>query len=259
MINKKEIENIVGSCGVCSFDAVKDNLLPCRKIKELPENSKSIIVFVFPYKVKEEKPLNISRYAAVCDYHTVVQNILAKHCENLKKVFPKSSFAPFCDNSPVPEVSAAVKAGLGVKGKNGLLINDTYGSFVFIGEIVTDLDIEYTSFDKSCLNCGACLSACPVDLCKENCLSALTQQKKPFTEEQIKLFKKGNSIWGCDICGEICPMNKDKSLTYINEFVESYRNAYIVGEDTTDRPYNWRGKEVIERNFHLHPNTTTPP
>ncbi len=248
MISKKQIENIVGECGVCAFADIKDNLLPCRKIKEIPKNAKSVVVFIFPYRVKEEKPLNISRYAAVCVYHTVVQNILEKHCEKIRKAFPQNVFVPFCDNSPIPEVSAAVKAGLGVKGKNGLLINDRYGSFVFIGEIVTDLEIESTNFDRVCLNCDACLKACPMMLCKENCLSALTQQKKDFTEEQIERFKKGNSIWGCDICGEICPMNKDKELTYIKEFIETYRNSYTSGEDTTNRPYMWRGKEIIERN-----------
>ena len=251
MISKEKIEKIVGSCGVCSFSNIKENLLPCRKIKEIHEKAKSVIVFVFPYKVKEEKPLNISRYAAICDYHNVANQILTRFCQALKTEFNENSFVPFCDNSPVPEVLAAVKAGLGVRGKNGLLINETFGSFVFIGEIVTDLEIEHTNFDNTCINCGACDKACPVSLYKENCLSSITQQKKELNKREKELLKKAGCVWGCDICSEICPMNKGKEFTYIEEFIKTYRNAYNKGEDTANRPYIWRGKEIIERNHNI--------
>lgn len=251
MINKTEIEKITGSCGVCAFDDIKDRLLPCRKINLIPQNAKSVVLFTFPYKVKEEKPLNISRYAAVNDYHPVVENILKGYCENLKKAFPDNEFVPFVDNSPVPEVTAAVKAGLGVKGKNGLLITKEYGSFVFIGEIVTDLLIESANGSKACIGCDACLKTCPVALNKENCLSKITQQKSALTHEQIQLIKNSGCVWGCDICSNVCPMNNNAKTTFIKEFIDSYRHSYVKGEDTANRPYIWRGKEIIERNHNI--------
>lgn len=234
--------------GVCSFDEVKDKLINCRKISEIPENAKSIIVFAFPYKVKEEKPLNISRYAAVTDYHVVVENFLNSYCSALKKEFKNNAFVPFVDNSPIPEVYAGAVSGLGVKGKNGLLITKEYGSFVFLGEIVTDLHIQSESNYKECIDCGLCKKLCPVSLNKEICISKITQQKKDLSEEQIALIKENGSVWGCDICAENCPLNKGKKLTNIEEFVNSYRNSFKNTEDSANRPYNWRGKEVILRN-----------
>ena len=236
---------------VCSFGAVSDKLINCRKKAEIPENAKSIIMFAFPYKVKNEKPLNISRYAAVTDYHEVVENILNNYCSALKKEFSDNEFVPFVDNSPIPEVYAGALSGLGVKGKNGLLITKEYGSFVFIGEIVTDLYIESKENYAECINCGLCEKVCPVSLNKENCISKITQQKKEPDKEQIALIKESGSVWGCDICAEICPMNKDKKLTDIKEFVNSYRDFFTPEEDEAHRPYNWRGKEYVIRNIDI--------
>ena len=237
--------------GVCSFDLIKDRLLECRKKADIPENAKSVIVFTFPYKVFEEKPENISRYAAVRDYHPVIESFLKEYAEKLKAVYKENLFNVFVDNSPVPEVYCAAAAGLGVIGENGLLITEKYGSFVFIGEIVTDLYIPCENKVNYCINCGACRKACPVGLNKEKCLSAVTQKKKELTEEEISLIKNNGTVWGCDICAEACPMNKEKELTHIKEFTDSYRNSYSPDEDPTNRPYIWRGKNVIDRNNNI--------
>lgn len=244
-------ENSPFPFGVCSFEAVKDKLINCRKKAEIPENAKSIIIFAFPYKVREEKPLNISRYAAVTDYHTVVEKYLTDYCKVLGNEFKNNRFVPFVDNSPIPEVYAGAVSGLGVEGKNGLLITKEYGSFVFLGEIVTDLYIESQNKYSSCINCGLCERLCPVALNKENCISKITQQKKDLTDEQKDLIKKNGSVWGCDICSDNCPLNKGAKLTDIKEFISSYRQKYEIGEDFANRPYSWRGKEVIERNVLL--------
>ena len=137
IINKNGIRD----AGFCAFDLVKERLLPCRAMRRLPENAKKVILLLFPYKVRDAHPENICRYAAVPDYHDITQKYLLNITDDLKKEFPEYKFESFADNSPIPEVSAAAAAGLGVYGENGLLINKTYGSWCFICEIVTDLEI----------------------------------------------------------------------------------------------------------------------
>jgi epoxyqueuosine reductase QueG len=129
--------------GICPFEKVKDNLIECRAKSRLPENPETVIVACFPYLLNDSayKNRNISKYAVVTDYHEVAVARLRKAAEKLKSIYPDNSFAVFADNSPIPEVRAACAAGLGVRGLNSLLITEKYGSYVFIGEIVTDLKI----------------------------------------------------------------------------------------------------------------------
>lgn len=242
----------IADVGFCSFETVKYHLITCAGLKRLPVNAKTVICVIFPYKIKDEHPENISRYGAVPDYHNICGEILQKAKLKLETAFPQNQFEVFIDNSPIPEVYCASACGLGVMGKNGLLINKDYGSFVFIGEIITDLDIGATSNEPlKCLNCGKCEIVCPVCLDKEHCLSKITQKKGELTPEEEQLIKENGSVWGCDICAEVCPMNKGTKPTYIKEFTDGYRHRYTLGEDMGGRPYAWRGEKVITRNANL--------
>ena len=238
--------------GFCPFESVADKLLDCRAKSRLPQNAKTIIMFAFPYKVYDEKTKNISRYAAVPDYHNVCGKILTDIAEKLKEEYNSFGFEAFIDNSPIPEVYAAASAGLGVCGRNGLLITKEYGSFVFLGEIVTDMEMnaEIAPF-RDCSLCGACERACPVGLQKNGCLSAVTQQKKELSKEQSALICENGSVWGCDICQNVCPMNANTDKTFIDEFKNGYRDCYQKGEDIENRAYAWRGEKVIMRNAEL--------
>ena len=98
---------------------------------------------------------NLSRYAAVGDYHEIVPQYLKRAVSALEQAFPEEAFVPFTDNSPIPEVRAAALAGLGRIGQNGLLIHERYGSWVFIGEIVTTLPIDAPPHQiRPCIGCG---------------------------------------------------------------------------------------------------------
>ncbi len=237
----------IKNVGFCAFDEVKDKLLDCRAKIRLPQNSKTVIMCAFPYKVKKEAPNFLSRYAAIPDYHIVCGEMLAEVCKKLAQKYPKNVFEYFCDNSPIPEVHTAANAGLGVKGDNGLLITKKYGSFVFLGEIVTDLDIVCENHYAECMHCKNCKKDCPISLNKINCLSNLSQKKK-LTEDELQKLKQNNILWGCDICQNACPMNNNTNCTDIKEFINGYRDKYVLGEDTKDRPYTWRGEEAIIRN-----------
>lgn len=241
--------------GFCEFSQLKNELFECSAKKRLPENSVSVITMLFPYKVKEKKPENISRYAAVEDYHFVVGKILEDIVKILKEKYKDFCFEYFIDNSPINEVKAAVLSGLGVKGKNNLLINEKYGSFCFIGEIVTDYKIQtVNNIITNCINCDKCINSCPTGFLSDKnnkCLSAITQQKAELLEKEKNIIKNNKTVWGCDICQDICPMNKNSALTEIFDFINSYRNKYIENEDIKNRAYAWRGEKVIKRNLKI--------
>lgn len=237
--------------GVCRFSLIEPHLLDCRNRARLPKEAKSVLLFVFPYRVKQTPPDNICRYAAVPDYHPLVMKRLEAYCDSLRSAFPTAVFEPFVDNSPIPEVAAACAAGLGVRGQNGLLITSEYGSDVFIGEIVTDLEVDAPDLSETCVNCGRCVKACPVELDKKRCLSAVSQRKGLLTPQESALLKQSGCVWGCDICSAVCPMNQHKALTDDQDMIDGYRNRYTLGEDITGRAYAWRGEAVIRRNADI--------
>ncbi len=253
------IKDIMPRSGVCSFSDVSSSLLPCRAIDRLPKGAKSVIVGVFPYLLSADsyEGLNVSKYAAVRDYHDVVLSRLNKACEALESKYPGEKFIPFVDNSPVPEVYAAYLAGLGVIGKNGLIITPNFGSYVFIGEIVTTLPLKADSpVMGGCLDCGKCSEACQGGALKggfvrEKCLSDITQKKKPLTSFEKQLISCSGSAWGCDSCQDACPMNENAGVTDIEEFINSARPHITKGDCAEGRAYAWRGAEIIERNLDL--------
>lgn len=252
----KQIKKIFSNLpyGVCRFSSLKKELIPCQAINRIPQDAKSIIVVAFPYKVKEQKPKNISRYAAVADYHEICIKKLSDVSNTLKKLFPNETFEPFCDNSPVPEVKAAALSGIGVVGKNGLLITEEYGSFVFLGEIITTADIDCNEKLNFCIGCSSCEDHCPTNSIiknKENCLSAITQKKGELSLLEEELITNSGCVWGCDICQDVCPMNKKAKITSIKEFTQSYYDQLVLDDNMEHRVFYWRGKKVIERNLNL--------
>ncbi len=261
MMNINEIMNGISPLwGICSFDKIKNSIIDCRAKSRLPDNAKSVIVACFPYLLPEDsyKNSNISKYAVVTDYHSVAISRLQSACDKLKELFPDEEFCCFADNSPVPEVLAACIAGLGVRGMNSLLITEKYGSYVFIGEIVTSLEIESKECEiKQCLNCRKCVEKCPAKALDgngvntEKCLSAITQKKGILSPEEEKLMLECGCVWGCDICQDICPMNKNAATTEIDEFLSSSVPVLTPQTDISSRAYEWRGKKVIERNLSI--------
>ena len=245
--------------GYCPFESIKNRLIDCRGRQKLPENAETIIVFLFPYYLGDGKyeGYDISKYAVVPDYHDVILPLLQNACDRLKEKFPNEEFVTFTDNSPIPEVNVAVYAGLGVKGRNGLFISKEYGSWVFIGEIVTTLKIKAERHEiKSCIGCNKCAEACPTGsitaegVNKETCLSHVTQRKGELTQEEKKLIIKSGCLWGCDICQNVCPMNINIKTNLHKVFKSDIR--LTADADILDgRAYGWRGRKTIERNINI--------
>ena len=249
--------------GICSFEQILP-CLECRAKQRIPQDAASVLVCLFPYYTGEHKERNISRYAMVTDYHMIAGEYLNRFCKALQEVFPQDQFEPFTDNSPIREVSAAFHAGLGRRGKNGLILHPKYGSYVFIGEVVTDLVLQPDQplNPGECIGCRKCQKVCPQgalqsdgSVCLERCRSHITQKKGELTDWEIGQIQDGRLIWGCDICNDVCPMNQEaKVLTPVPEFLESavaVLDAQIAERLLKTRAYNYRGKKTILRNIQL--------
>lgn len=252
--------------GFAPFAPFRDRLLSCRAAARLPAQPRTVLAALFPYRFADNGPRNLSRYACVPDYHDAAGEVLARAARRLETDFPGFSFVPFIDNSPVPEVEAAARAGLGVVGDNGLLIHPLYGSYVFIGELVTDLPLKGVGQEpEGCLHCGRCTAACPGGCLtpkldpdpgasrRETCLSALTQKKGLLTEEEERLVLRGGLVWGCDRCQEVCPLNSGARCDPHPCFHNQYRPLLTPADldDLSGKAYGWRGRKVPERNLHL--------
>ena len=244
---------------VCRWD--NDLLIEgVRSKSRLPKNPKSVICFAFPYYTGEREGRNLSLYAMLPDYHEVVIKRLEEYAKALKAICPDNDFVCFCDASPVNEIKAAVRAGLGMIGQNSLVITKEHGALIFIGEIVTDAEISPADNAKSCDSCGRCIEACPTGaLSKEGfdkslCRSHITQKKGALTESEEASVKAGKLAWGCDCCVMACPYSQKAQKTDIAEFLDdvepvlTYEN---MDKLMKNRAFSWRGKAVLERNLKL--------
>lgn len=258
------MEDIIKSYKNIDFGAVNFkhlNILNTRSRVRIPQNAASVFAFIFPYGNKKAFGGNISCYCAVQDYHIIVIQQLKSICEKLQNKYPQHSFVPFCDASPIDEVDMAVKAGLGVKGKNSLLITKKWGSFVFIGEIVTDLEYNCTLKEYSfCSGCNLCVKSCPGSAIKdgavdrEKCASFISQKKQELTEEQYGILKKAHTVFGCDICQNVCPHNKNIILDdnlFSNDIINIILNDDIE-KIYKDRAFGFRGLNVLKRNLDIY-------
>ncbi len=217
------------------------------------------IIFLVPYYVGDAE--NLSEYAAARDYHAFISEAGGRICDTLKEKLGANG-AFFGDHSPIDERDAAARAALGIIGDNGLLINEKYGTYVFIGEVLTDLPPESIPCSEAaptdfCEHCGECMRACPISEIGE-CLSALTQKKGALSDGERQYIKKYGSVWGCDICQSACPHNRHPKPTPIEYFKEKRTPRLTLdvidamGEcEFSERAYAWRGKDVLLRNLEI--------
>ncbi len=251
------MRRFVPDCGVCDFEEICPHLITCRAASRVPKNAKSVIMCIFPYRFISDEKRELSYYACVPDYHIAAGEVLSQAADALKAAFPTFEFVPFTDNSPIPEVYTAARAGLGMIGDHRLLIHPTFGSYVFLGEIVTDMQIPPTDGTVTyCEHCGACAAAChgkclPGDD-RALCVSAVSQKKGDLTEKEITLLRESGLAWGCDTCQEACPHNQHAQINPHPCFTD-YTPTLLQSDDPrfSTRAYAWRGKAVPYRNKEL--------
>src|SRR5437870_3009348 len=173
----------------------------------------------------------ISRYAWGDDYHDVLKERLQALVVLLRERFPEPFEArAYVDTGPVQERVVAKYAGLGWLGKNTLLLNQTLGSFFFLGVILTTLDLEPTLGANElpppdlCGSCRRCLDACPTQAFVEpyvmdarRCISYLTIELRQGIPEEFR-ESIGGHVFGCDICQDVCPWNRRAPIVALEEF-----------------------------------------
>lgn len=205
------------------------------------ENAKSVISVLINYFPKETqkdiKAPRFSKYAYGKDYHFVVKDMLNALLDKINSDIVKVNGRCFVDSAPVLDRSNARNAGLGWIGKNTCLINKNLGSFVFIGEIIVDIELDYDKAIKDyCGNCKKCIDSCPTgalndhQLDSRKCISYLTIEHKG--ELPLKLKPQFNNwVFGCDICQDVCPWNKKLEFHNIEDFNPS---ELFLNMDTED-------------------------
>ena len=190
----------------------------------LPE-AKSVISLAMNYYVavphRDDRSVGkISRYAWGDDYHDVLISRIQSLVECIKSLRPDVKAKVYVDTGPVMDKAWAVRAGVGWLGKHTNVITKEYGSWIFLGEILLNLELEYDQpIGDFCGSCRACIDACPtgaiVDeylLDSNRCISYLTiEHRGEFSGELASKFE--NWIYGCDICQDVCPWNRFQQPT----------------------------------------------
>lgn len=181
----------------------------------------SLLLNYFPSEKQNESAPKLSKYAYGKDYHDVIKEKLKEFVSSIEMKIGKVEGRVFVDSAPVLDRAWAKKSGLGWIGKNGNLINKGSGSFFFIAEIISDLDLVADgAVEDFCGTCTRCIDACPTDAIIKpyvvdgsKCISYFTIELK----EEIPTTVKGQFedwVFGCDICQDVCPWNRfSKPLT----------------------------------------------
>lgn len=157
----------------------------------------------------------VSVYAQGRDYHDIVKKRLKALARWMVETIDAADVKVFVDTAPVMEKPLAARAGLGWQGKHTNLVSRTFGSWLFLGEVFTTLDIPADAPEPDhCGSCTACLDACPTGaldapyrIDATRCVSYLTIESRSAVPEELRA-RLGNRIYGCDDCLSACPWNK---------------------------------------------------
>ncbi len=187
--------------------------------RNIMPGARSVISVAMNYYTPHEIPDHpergkISRYAWGDDYHDIVGERLKSLWEFIKEIEPDAGGRYYVDTGPVMDKVWAARAGYGWIGKHTNLISREYGSWLFLGEIITSLELEYDIPTQDyCGTCRRCIDACPTDaivdeyvLDSNKCLSYLTIEHRGEYPDEIKPDAE-QWIFGCDICQDVCPWN----------------------------------------------------
>ncbi len=196
----------------------------------------SLAVNYYPERLQNPDLPQIAKYAYGKDYHNVVKDMLHQLLGSIRKKCGDVSGRAFVDSAPVREKTWAACSGLGWIGKHSLLIHPDFGSYVVFGELIIDLEVgSDRPVADQCGNCSRCIDACPVQAIvaphvvdARKCISYLTVEYQEEFDPSVSLH---NRLFGCDICQDVCPYNKDVKPTNIIAFTLSDEVLDKTAED----------------------------
>ncbi|TCP18323.1 epoxyqueuosine reductase [Scopulibacillus darangshiensis] len=239
------------------------------------DGAQSVIAIALAYPAKMvERPKNTrsSRRGSFCraswgkDYHAILRDRLTKLGDFIRKEVPEVKLKSMVDTGELSDRAVAERAGLGHAGKHTNVITKEYGSYVYLGEMITNIPFEPDEpATDLCGSCNLCVDHCPTgalvqggQLNAQKCIAFLTQTKQDVPEYYKKAI--GNRLYGCDTCQQVCPYNRgidnhfhgemEPEPEYVKpllqpllkmsnrEFKEKY--GHMAG--------SWRGKKPIQRN-----------
>ena len=195
---------------------------PRADVRTLLAGARSVVVVALAYDASvvplERLRGQVARYARNRDYHSIIKARLRELADRLSRLAGRPVAArPCVDTAPVLERELAERAGLGFVGKNTLLIAPGLGSYLLLGEVILDVELEPTAASEPaksrCGACTACLDACPTGafvgphvLDARRCISYLTIEHRGAIPRELRRAL-GTRIFGCDVCQEVCPFN----------------------------------------------------
>lgn len=200
------------------------------------------------------------------DYHQVLREALGKLEAFIRERVPDAVMESMVDTGVLSDRAVAERAGIGFSGKNCAIISPKWGSWIYLGEMVTNIpfppDVPVT---EGCGDCTKCIDACPTgalvgpgQLNAQACISYLTQTKGFLSEEYMT--KIGNRLYGCDTCQIVCPHNRGKNWNHRPELLpdpEVVKPLLLPILSISNREFKekfgissaaWRGKKPIQRN-----------
>jgi epoxyqueuosine reductase len=198
----------------------------------LLENAKSVISIALNYFTPhkhDDSPENgkVSRYAWGDDYHDVLKEKLRRLETYITEISPTINMKICVDTAPIMDKAWAQRAGLGWIGKHSNLITREYGSWVFLGEILLDIELEYDAPETQdfCGSCTACLDACPTNAIVEprvidsnRCISYQTIELRDERLSDEIAENLNGWLYGCDVCQDVCPWNRFEKPTEEKRF-----------------------------------------
>jgi epoxyqueuosine reductase len=175
--------------------------------------------------LKDASLAYVSRYALGRDYHKVLRQRLQKLAARIEAQVGAFRYRVFTDSAPVMEVELAAQAGLGWRGKHTLLLDRSAGSWFFLGEIYTDLQLPLDQpVTEHCGTCARCIEVCPTraivapyQLDARRCISYLTIEHQGSIAEELRPLL-GNRIYGCDDCQLVCPWDTFARAADVDDF-----------------------------------------
>ena len=245
--------------------------------RQLLEGARSVVVVALNYHQEAPEPPDdrprgrVARYAWGDDYHQVVKGKLFTMADRLRAELDDSFDAKACvDTAPLLEREVAAAAGIGWIGKNTMVMNQTMGSYFFLGALVTTLDLPPDeAVSNHCGTCTACLDACPTqafpkayEMDASRCISYLTIEHRGDIDKRWR-GSMGDWIFGCDVCQEVCPFNRQVPETMEPRFAARSHGPHPVLDEVLswsidDYRANLRGRagkraklEMWQRNARI--------